>query len=228
MSRISLEGNPPIDVALRVSARARRLSLRVSAMDGRVTLTMPALAPRAAGLQFLREREEWLRGHLARIAPVVAVAPGMSLPVEGQMVTVEAGPNRRLICRPDAFVLPQGADATRIEAHLRLVARDRLAAACDRHAATLGTHWRKLTLRDPRSRWGSCTSAGDLMFSWRLIMAPPAVLDYVAAHEVAHRLHMDHSPRFWSVVERVVPDYQRYRQWLRSHGNTLHSYSFDR
>ena len=97
-----------------------------------------------------------------------------------------------------------------------------LRAACDRHAAALGRSYQAIVLRDTRSRWGSCTSDGRLMFSWRLAMAPLAVLDYVAAHEVAHLRHMDHSPRFWAAVAGLVPDYAQHRDWLRRHdGRTL-------
>ncbi len=106
------------------------------------------------------------------------------------------------------------------------MARDRLVAACDGHAARLGRGYRSLTLRDTRSRWGSCSAAGGLMFSWRLILAPPEILDYVAAHEVAHLAEMNHSPAFWRVVAGLCPDYARHRAWLRKHGQTLHAYDF--
>ncbi len=111
-------------------------------------------------------------------------------------------------------------------AFLKLRARDRLAAACDGFAASLGTHYRAIALRDTRSRWGSCTSEGNLMYSWRLVMAPPDVLDYVAAHEVAHRLEMNHSDRFWAHVERVCPDHKSHRRWLREEGTKLHAWRF--
>ena len=105
-------------------------------------------------------------------------------------------------------------------------ARDRLAGACDDYAALLGKPYARITLRDTRSRWGSCTSDGRLMFSWRLIMTPPEVLDYVAAHEVAHLAQMNHSPAFWAEVTRIYGDYQAPRQWLRDHGGGLHRYRF--
>ena len=120
--------------------------------------------------------------------------------------------------------LPGGPDrlGPRLGAFLRATARDRLAAACDRHAGTLGRPYRRLTLRDTRSRWGSCTAGGDLMFSWRLVMAPPEVLDYVAAHEVAHLARMDHSPAFWAVVAGLCPAHEGPRAWLRERGGELH------
>jgi predicted metal-dependent hydrolase len=109
---------------------------------------------------------------------------------------------------------------------LKALARDRLTEASDRHAAALGRRYTRLTLRDTRSRWGSCSSAGALMYSWRLILAPPEVLDYVAAHEVAHLAQMNHSPAFWAEVARLCPSYPTHRTWLRRSGDTLHRYRF--
>ena len=110
---------------------------------------------------------------------------------------------------------------------MRLRARDDLAAASDFYAAEVGKTYSKISLRDTRSRWGSCSSKGVLMYSWRLIMAPTDVLRYVAAHEVAHLVEMNHSQAFWDVVADVMPDYQVHRKWLRTHGNTLHRVVFD-
>jgi predicted metal-dependent hydrolase len=108
-----------------------------------------------------------------------------------------------------------------------MLARDRLAAACDRHAQRLGRRPAALVLRDTRSRWGSCSAQGVLMFSWRLAMAPPAVLDYVAAHEVAHLAEMNHSRAFWATVARLLPDHAAPRAWLRAEGGALHRWRFD-
>lgn len=113
-----------------------------------------------------------------------------------------------------------------MEALLKRLARDQLGASVDRFAAALDRAPGRITLRDTRSRWGSCSSEGNLMFSWRLIMAPQRVLDYVAAHEVAHLMHMDHSPAFWSTVEDLFPDHRPERDWLRREGASLHRYRF--
>jgi hypothetical protein len=106
------------------------------------------------------------------------------------------------------------------------VARDRLAGACDDYAARLGKPYARITMRDTRSRWGSCTSDGALMFSWRLIMTPPEVLDYVAAHEVAHLAEMNHSPAFWAVVAQLCPGYAPLRDWLKREGGALQAIRF--
>lgn len=228
MGRHTLQGNPPIDVTLRHSARAKRLSLRVSRLDGRVTLTLPKRAAEREGIAFLRSKEHWLRSHLRDLRPVQPVAAGQTVlfqgvPVEIVAAEVKGAQIGQGFIRVRA-VQPVG---PQIKALFRQQARDALALASDRYAAQLGRSYSRLTIRDTRSRWGSCSAQGALMYSWRLIMAPPAVLDYVAAHEVAHLVEMNHQPEFWSVVARLCPDYQKKRQWLRDHGDLLHRIRFD-
>ncbi len=228
MGRHTLEGNPPIEVSLRKSARARRLSLRVSRLDGRVTLTVPQSAAEREGIAFLRSKESWLRQHLSQLTPVRPVTVGAELMLRGQMLPIVMGLSKRVRITPTAIEVPDAQTAApRIKAQLRQMARDALATASDQYAQQLGRPYTRLSIRDTRSRWGSCSSAGVLMYSWRLIMAPPEVLEYVAAHEVAHLAEMNHSPAFWNVVASLYPDYAEPRQWLRDHGDTLHRVQFD-
>ena len=228
MSQHILPGSPPITVALRRSARARKLSLRVSRLDGRVTLTLPRGVPDREGLSFLRSREDWLRGHLSTVSAEVRPVLGGTVLFGGVAVPIVTGPVKRLVYKDNMFILPDDPARVgpRLSAFLKTRARDRLAAASDHYAAALGRPYRHLTLRDTRSRWGSCSATGDLMYSWRLIMAPPQVLDYVAAHEVAHLAEMNHSDRFWAVVDRLFPDHAACRRWLRDHGESLHRVKF--
>ncbi|WP_299931770.1 SprT family zinc-dependent metalloprotease [uncultured Pelagimonas sp.] len=229
MGQIRLPGNPPIDVVVRRSARARRLSLRMSQLDGRVTLTLPNKVPESQGVAFLREKEAWLRGHLSQRAADVPIGLGASIPVEGDLLRIEPGQGRSVRRSEDALYVP--GDPARVPAKLkgwlRTLARDRLAEACDEYAHRLGRPYARLTLRDTRSRWGSCTHDGGLMFSWRLILADREILDYVAAHEVAHLAEMNHSPAFWAQVERIYGDWKPARNWLRDNGSALHRYKFE-
>jgi len=221
-------GNPPIEIDLRRSARSKRLSLRVSRLDGKVTLTMPPRVAEREALKFLSTREDWLRGHLGQVTPMNAVRIGGDLLFRGQAVPVRAGPVRRAVLRDGVLLVPDAPETVgaRVKAFVRLQARDLLAEASDRYAAQVGRPYTRLSLRDTRSRWGSCSSKGVLMYSWRLAMAPPAVLDYVAAHEVAHLVEMNHSQAFWDVVARLMPDYAQYRKWLREEGQMLHRVQF--
>lgn len=229
MSDVFLDGDPPIPLVLRRTARARRISLRISQLDGRVTLTMPARLAQSEALAFARSKEPWIRKHLDARGSEVAVGIGAQIPLGGHLLDIQRGTGRRVEITADGITVPGAPERVgkRLAAHLKEVARDRLAGACDDYAARLGRNYTKISMRDTRSRWGSCTSDAGLMFSWRLIMAPPDVLDYVAAHEVAHLAEMNHSPAFWAQVQRIYGDYTAPRRWLRTQGNDLHRYKFD-
>lgn len=227
MSELRRIGSPPITVVLRRSAQARQLTLRVPFIGGDPVLTAPRRVADKAIDGFLMEREDWLRAALARTPQPVAIADGTVIPVEGNLHTVQLSKRRGIAAAQGVLHAPLGNPGGALSAWLRGLARDRLATATVHYAAQLGVPSGKLTLRDPRSRWGSCTSDGNLMFSWRLIMAPTQVLDYVAAHEVAHLVEMNHSADFWTIVDRLKPGWQEQRAWLRTDGADLHRYRFD-
>ncbi|WP_147110317.1 M48 family metallopeptidase [Tateyamaria sp. syn59] len=228
MAERVLQGQPDIVLTLRRSARARRITLRISSLDGRVTLTLPTHVAEREALAFARQKEPWIRKHLAARVEDVRVGYGVALPVEGRDRTVVAGSGRAVCLGDEALAVPGQPDAVarRLQGFLKARARDVLAAACDEYADRLGRAYSGLSLRDTRSRWGSCSSAGRLMFSWRLILAPPEVLRYVAAHEVAHLAQMNHSPAFWAEVTRLHGPYDTQRRWLRTEGNALHRFRF--
>ena len=223
-----LPGPPPLEITLRRSARAQRFSLRVSRVDGRITLSLPLRAHESEAMAFAQAQEGWLRRALAGLPQVDVIGIGSQIPVEGRPVRLVAGLGRKLSLADDALHIPgdPALAGARAQAWLKALARDRLAAASDHYAAQLGRKVARVTLRDTRSRWGSCSHEGALMYSWRLILAPPSVLRYVAAHEVAHMVEMNHSDRFWAVVERLYPGWQAERAWLRNQGGALHALRF--
>jgi predicted metal-dependent hydrolase len=228
LSDILSIGEPPIEVEIRRSKRARRLSLRVSGLDGKVSLTIPMRGSKREAVAFLREKETWIRGHLAKRPEASLVAIGEEIPIEGQMRLIQVGAGRAVRLEQYDLFVPPGDDkaARRVQAFLKTMARDRLAEASEKYANLLGRPFNKISLRDTRSRWGSCTTDGNLMYSWRLILAPVAVLEYVAAHEVSHLSEMNHSPAFWAEVARLMPGYQAPRKWLKQHGSELHRFRF--
>ncbi|MGY3439001.1 MULTISPECIES: M48 family metallopeptidase [unclassified Marinovum] len=228
MGQHSLPGNPPVPLRLRTSAQARRITLRISSLDGTVTLTKPRGVTEREALAFAREKEDWLRSHLEKQSGGIDVATGVHLPIEGTPRAVLLGPGRQVQLLNDRVLVPGPADRipARLLGFLKAHARTRLAQASDRYATQLGLPYTKLTLRDTRSRWGSCTSQGGLMYSWRLILAPPEVLDYVAAHEVAHLREMNHSAAFWSVVRDLYGPHEAQRRWLHTEGAALHRIRF--
>ncbi|MBO9452502.1 M48 family metallopeptidase [Tropicibacter sp. R16_0] len=222
-----LPGHPPVPLTVRRSARARRISLRISQLDGRVTLTMPNGVPERHALEFAAEKEDWIRSHLDARQSNESVGIGSVIPVEGVERYVEAGQGRSVVLNDAAILVPAKSAPRRVQRFLKELARDRLAEASDLYSARLGRSYSRLSIRDTRSRWGSCTAQGGLMYSWRLILAPPVVLQYVAAHEVAHLAEMNHSQAFWDLVEEIHGPYRDQRQWLRDEGAALHRYRFD-
>jgi len=219
---------PDIQITLRRTAAARRFSLRVSGLDGRVTLSAPLRARETDALAFLDSQVDWIRAARARAPSGCPIGEGCRLPFEGREVTIRTADVRAPEMRGDEIMVPPGPDliGRRVEAFLRVAARDRLAEAADGYSATLGRRARRLVLRDTRSRWGSCSADGTLMFSWRLILAPPDVLSYVAAHEVAHLAEMNHGPEFWRLVSHLMPGFGAHRAWLRQNGAALHAFRF--
>lgn len=229
MDRILLEGDPPVEVAVRRSARVRRLSLRVSALDGRVTLSMPLGLDLRHARDFAAQKAPWIRRHLERHVAADRPAPGGSLLLRGQDTPIRVADVRAVTEADGALWVPEkraGQTPALLRGYLKEHARIALVAASDAYSRRLGRSYARITLRDTRSRWGSCTTEGNLMYSWRLIMAPPVVLDYVAAHEVAHLVEMNHSAAYWAVVARLCPDYARHRDWLRRNGASLHAIRF--
>lgn len=226
---LTLDGDPPITVHLRRSSRARRLSLRVSRLDGKVTMTLPRRLPLREAEAFAIEKQSWLARHLAEQVPPAVAMPGAMIPFEGVAHEIVPRSIRTPRIEEGRLLVPErdpGRTPARVSAFLKARARDQLVAASDHYSGLLGRPYSRITLRDTRSRWGSCSSQAALMYSWRLIMAPSAVLNYVAAHEVAHLAEMNHSPAFWTIVDQLYPDYEVQKRWLRNHGNDLQRWQF--
>lgn len=225
---IVLPGDPVLNVQIRASARARQMSLRVSGLDGKITLNVPRGLARRHALAFLTEKESWLRAAITRAPLLTPVTPGVILPVDGRGRQITPTRTRCVALEDERLLVPEtGQTGAQVAGFLKTRARDRLVPMADHFAKALGRKVVAVSLRDTRSRWGSCTAQGRLMFCWRLAMAPPVVQDYVAAHEAAHLVHMDHSRAYWDAVARIMPDYAAHRAWLRTHGAALHGYTFD-
>lgn len=214
----------PTRVQWRRSARARRVSLRIDPREGGVIITLPPRATQSAGRALLMDHAGWVAERLARLPIPVVIADGAVLPLDGRPVSIRHTPGRRGTHLLDGVLNVSGDPeflARRVFDFLRAEARRRLAAAAMQKAAAAGLKARRVVIKDTRSRWGSCAADGTLMFSWRLVMAPPEVQDYVVAHEVAHLRHMDHSARFWSQVAALTPHRAAASAWLERGGAGL-------
>lgn len=218
----------PITVAVRINARARAYRLSVTAR-GAPVLTLPKSGRWGDAEAFLMRNRGWLEKRLTRIASVYSIVPGGSIPLRGvdhDLLALDAIRGTVERVSTDAGWLlrvPGGQDhmRRRLIDWLKAEAARDLDLACARHAATLGVSVAAIRLRDQSTRWGSCSSTRTLNFNWRLVLAPEFVLDYVAAHEVAHIVEMNHKPVFWRTVARTLPDYELGRAWLKQHGSAL-------
>lgn len=212
---------------------ARRYTLRVSQVTGEATLTIPQRGDLGAAIRFAEAHGDWISARLRRVPKRIEFVPGAIVPVRGAPHPVvwrnDARAVPEIAPHPDGgMMILAGGDPRhvprRVQELLRREAMRDLERAVQRYATALGVRARSITLRDQRTRWGSCASSGRLNFSWRLIMAPPAVLDYLAAHEVCHLREMNHSDRFWALVYKLCPGTDAAEAWLKANGAGLHRY----
>lgn len=212
-------------VEWRRSPRARRISLRIDPRGGSVVVTLPPRAGRGAGMALLMTHADWVSDHLKALPSPITLADGSFVPIAGVQHLIRHMPGGRggawlndkelhVSGEPDFL-------RRRVIDFLRAEARRRLSVMVSTKAATAGVRAHRLAVKDTISRWGSCAPDGSLAFSWRLVMAPEFVQDYVAAHEVAHLQHMDHGRRFWALVDRLTPHAEAAIPWLRKEGMRL-------
>ncbi|MGV2979274.1 M48 family metallopeptidase [Camelimonas sp. ID_303_24] len=226
-------GEEVFAVILRRRHDARRFTLRVSQVTGEATLTMPQRGDVRAAVRFAEAHGDWIAARLRRVPRRIEFRPGAIALVRGARLPIVWQASARAVPviapHPDGgMMILTGGDPRhvprRVQEFLRREAARDLERAVERHSRTLGVRARSITLRDQRTRWGSCTAAGRLNFSWRLIMAPPEVLDYLAAHEVCHLREMNHSERFWALVYSLCPGTDDAEAWLKANGAGLHRY----
>jgi len=222
---------PPELGGLRVkpSARARRMGLRVEAKTGDVVFTWPLRARLSAekALRFIEENRGWIERQKKQAVAPQLFAPGTVLSIAGESIVIEQGQGRGLTRLEDGRLIAHGKPehlSRRIRDFLRAHAAEVLTALADAKAQHIGLAPSAVRILDPKSRWGSCAPDGKIMFSWRLLLAPYEVMDYVVAHEVAHRVHLNHSRRFWKLCAELTTDAGTSRRWLRQNGRQLMAY----
>ena len=226
---LALEGCD-VAVHVRLDPRARRIVMRVNPTTGAVTVTAPARAGKRAALAFAAGETQWITRQLERMPKPVALMPGAVVPYLGVAHPVRQalvrGPAPVWACEGALLVSGRPEHAgRRLTDFFKQQAKDQFAARALEYAARLGARPSRISVRDTKSRWGSCSHGGSLSFSWRLIFAPDFVRDYVVAHEVAHLKEMNHSPRFWAQVKLLSPEHDQAQQWLRENGRSLLRYN---
>jgi predicted metal-dependent hydrolase len=221
------------EVRVRRHAQARRYTLRIHAATREVVLSMPLRGSLREANVFAQKHGAWIAARLKRLPRPQPFAHGALVPLRGIEHRIEHRRGARgtvwVECGDDGAQLLCVAGeaphvARRVRDYLKREAKKELERASRAAAAALGVSLTRVSVRDQSSRWGSCSTTGVLSYSWRLILAPPFVLDYLAAHEAAHLVEMNHSRRFWRLVEKINPDVTRAKAWLDAHGGDLHRY----
>lgn len=218
----------PVILRLRRSKKARRILLRIDRNARTAELVLPSGISVSEGQKFAQSKALWLRNRIATMPSGLPFEPGASIPFLGVPHDLIHAPDRRAGVVREGGTIQVSGDveffARRVQDWLRQEAKREISALAHPKAKAIGRKINRITVRDQQSRWGSCSSEGNLNFSWRLILTPLAVLDYVVAHEVAHLREMNHSARFWSLVDTLTDHTEEGRNWLRVHGPKLHAY----
>lgn len=221
---VTLAGGTTL-VQFRRSARARRISLRVDPAGGGVVVTLPKHASRHQGMALVRRHANWVADRIAALPQAIPFADGAAVPLHGSPHRIRHNPLARgAAWLADGELHVTGAPEflpRRVRDFLRAEARRSLGALVAAKSAALGIVPKRVTIKDTTSRWGSCAPDRSLAFSWRLVMAPADVQDYVAAHEVAHMKHMNHGPDFWALVDTLTPHRAAGLAWLHTNGQAL-------
>lgn len=218
-----------LPLVIKESSRARRLTLRMRPeAGGEVILTLPLHYSKRQVIGFIEKSTPWLAKQMAKSFPKLSYVEGMVLPIFGKQYELrhKSSPSFRSWWGEDHLLIhaPPEKFGSFVQKSLHQVAKQFLQERTVLYAERLAKPVSRITLRDTRSRWGSCSATGNISYSWRLIFAPEQVADYVCAHEVAHLMEMNHSPEFWHIVRGFCPDYKPLRHWLRQNGKTLFQY----
>jgi hypothetical protein len=229
---LRIEGRP-VSITIRLNRRARRLIVKVHPATGEVTVVAPSQRALNHALDFARSESTWIARRLAEVPAPVAFGVGARIPLRGEEHVVEAGETGPAPVWIDAnegqrIIRVSGRSehaSRRLLDYLKREARKTLTTRAQELSQRIGLAPKRITVRDTESRWGSCSADRALSFSWRLILAPDFVLDYVVAHEVAHMRYMNHGPRFWGLVRELIGDIDTPQAWLSTHGPLLHRYA---
>jgi predicted metal-dependent hydrolase len=231
---VTLPNGKKTHVGVKANNRTRRINLRIDVSSSRFTLTCPTETSISHLKKFLQNNVTWLFDQLSKLPKRIEFQDGTILLILGKSyvirqclgssgnVWVQAGKRNQL---SEIFVSGKSEHLPRrLTDWLKKTAREEMIIRSKDYAKLLDQRVSRVSVRDTKTRWGSCSSKGNLSFSWRLILAPEHVLNYVCAHEVAHLVEMNHSPEFWAIVDRLIVDWRQSRNWLKHNGNVLHRY----
>ncbi|MBR2922788.1 MAG: M48 family metallopeptidase [Alphaproteobacteria bacterium] len=218
----------PFDVKVKKTSVAKKLVLRIDTKDHCAILSIPKYCLRKQALKFLQENEVWIINTLANLPKLSNFADGDEISVFGKIYKI-CHENKHKGTRFEGDLLKVGGDKVflhrRVKDFLKKEAVDKLAEISIKTAEKIGVKIASVTVKDTKSRWGSCSTKGNINYNWRIVLAPKEVIDYLVCHEVSHLKHPNHSTDFWSTVESLCPSYKDSRNWLKTHGKELYKYN---
>ncbi len=215
------------DIKIVKSPQAKRLTLRIDDKNRLPILTLPRYCSARKAEAFVETHRDWIRNMLARLPAATHFENGDSITLMGQKLIVMHAPSQRGTCLKDGFLLVGGGAEflhRRVGDFIKKYAAAELYRLSVEKARLIGCAVHKVSLKDTRSRWGSCSSNRNINYNWRIVLAPAHVIDYLVSHEVAHLAHQDHSPAFWQCVAELCPDFENGRRWLKVRGKELYRY----
>lgn len=222
-------GEEVLPLVIKRHAKAKRICLRYNPTQHSIALTLPRHTKISDGLQFLTDKSQWLIDTLSEMPLKKQIKPGVVIPLCGERIRIkhEETLGRQFALTEDTLYIAGGREffPRRVTEALKKIAAIRIRDMAIADAAKIGRRINRISVRDTRSRWGSCSSTANLSFSWRLVFAPREVMEYVVAHEVAHLRYMDHSPNFWNLVEYLCPNHEVAKEWLRLNGKHLYRFN---
>ncbi len=223
-------GEEFLPLVIKRHAKAKRICLRYNPTKHAISLTLPRHTKVSDGMNFLNQKTQWLLETLAEMPLKKQIKPGVVIPLLGERVRIKHEPKlgRRQFALMDDTLYINGERECfplRVTEALKKIAAVRIRDMAMKDANKIGRRINRISVRDTRSRWGSCSSTANLSFSWRLVFAPREVMEYVVAHEVAHLRYMDHSNNFWNLVEYLCPNHEVAKEWLRDHGKHLYRFN---
>ena len=221
-------GNRRVVLRFKRNGRAKRMVLRLDTKSHDLVMTLPKRTSLADALRFAQSSSAWILRTLDKRVKPVAIAHGATIMFRGENLKLDCeGSSRGLVSMSSGVIHVPGNPLhveRRLKDYFKKQALAEITEASRRYAGVMETKFSRITIRDQKTRWGSCSASGALSYSWRLILAPSFVLDYVAAHEVAHLREMNHGPRFWRLVLTHCSQSRAAKEWLKKHGRELHRY----
>ncbi len=228
--RIHAVGGRELPLRIFENPRAKRLTLRIEAGGKGLRITVPPGLPEREVQSFLNRHEGWIESRIAKLPEQPGLRAGVKIPIRGTPHLIMHQSGRGTVDVLDGHILLVHGDpahlSRRVADYLKREVKRDIEAMVARHTATVGRKARAIRFKDTKSRWGSCTSDGVLSFSWRIGMAPTPVINYLVAHEVAHLIEMNHGPEFWKLCQKLCPDTERCKAWLKRNGSALQAIDF--